>query len=218
MWKNALIAAAAVAVVGSSVAVAQQRTDRPAEPPRAQHWRPSAEDLGALIDARLAALKAGLRLTPEQDKTWPAFEQAYRGLSQLSVTRRLQARDGQPDSADVVARLQGRADAVMRQGIALKQLADATAPLYQSLDDGQKRRFLMLSHMTSPGQYGAHWRERHGYGERGMRHHGFDGPGMMERRMGDRRSEGRGEERGVRRLGFERISDGVPEGQFDAAR
>ena len=37
-------------------------------------WQPSAEDISAFMDARIAALKAGLRLTPDQEKNWPAFE------------------------------------------------------------------------------------------------------------------------------------------------
>ena len=42
-------------------------------------WRPSAEDISAFADARIAALKAGLRLTPDQDKNWPAFEVSCSG-------------------------------------------------------------------------------------------------------------------------------------------
>src|SRR5215813_14787053 len=38
----------------------------------------SAEDVSALTDARVAALHAGLKLSPEQEKNWPAFEQSYR--------------------------------------------------------------------------------------------------------------------------------------------
>ena len=34
------------------------------------NWRPSADDITAFMDARIAALKAGLRLTPDQ--AWPA--------------------------------------------------------------------------------------------------------------------------------------------------
>ena len=48
---------------------------------------PNPEDLGAFTDARVAALKAGLRLTPEQEKNWPAFEQAYRNLAKLRTDR-----------------------------------------------------------------------------------------------------------------------------------
>jgi hypothetical protein len=35
----------------------------------------------AFTDARIAALKTALRLTPEQEKNWPAVEQALRDIS-----------------------------------------------------------------------------------------------------------------------------------------
>ena len=41
----------------------------------------------AFTDARVAAIKAGLRLTPEQEKNWPAFEAAYRNLAKLRTDR-----------------------------------------------------------------------------------------------------------------------------------
>ena len=51
-------------------------------------------------------------------------------------------------------------------GAALKKLADATDPLYKSLDDSQKRRFSVLSRLGGAG--GDHMR---GHDGRGMRHH-----------------------------------------------
>ena len=40
----------------------------------------SAEDTAAFTDARIAGLKAGLKLTAEQEKNWPAVETALRDL------------------------------------------------------------------------------------------------------------------------------------------
>ena len=40
----------------------------------------SQEDRAAFQDARVAALKAGLKLTPAQEKAWPAVEGALRDL------------------------------------------------------------------------------------------------------------------------------------------
>ena len=53
------------------------------------------------------------------------------------------------------------------RGTALKKIADAAAPLYQSLDDGQKRRFKMLARLDRPraGHHRHHWRH---HGGRGM--------------------------------------------------
>ena len=43
--------------------------------------------MAAFTDARIAALKAGLELTPDQAKNWPAFEQALRDMVQLRAQR-----------------------------------------------------------------------------------------------------------------------------------
>ena len=71
-----------------------------------------------------------------------------------------------------------RGTAMAETGAALKKLADATDPLYKSLDDSQKRRFAVL---------GRHRRRRGVHGQ------GFRGRGDGERRGG----EGRGNRRGV---------------------
>jgi hypothetical protein len=47
----------------------------------------------------------------------------------------------------------GRADTMSKRAAALKQLADAGGPLYQSLDDAQKSRFALLSHILRPRQH-----------------------------------------------------------------
>src|SRR5215210_3219485 len=40
----------------------------------------SPEDREAFTDARIAALRVGLKLTPDQEKLWPVVEDAIRGL------------------------------------------------------------------------------------------------------------------------------------------
>ena len=105
-------------------------------------------------DARVAALKAGLELTPDQAKNWPAFEQAYRDIAQLRGDRFMARRDQTSQSSDrsVADGLQRRADSVTRYGAALEDLAKAAKPLYQSLDDAQKHRFIMLAQLA--GRHG----------------------------------------------------------------
>src|SRR5262245_23352479 len=99
-WTYRLAAAALVAVAGSTFVYAQQSAplDRPAdaqrERSRPDRFRPTADDLSAFTDARVAAIKAGLRLTPEQDKNWPAFEEAYRVFAKLRTDRILAFRQG----------------------------------------------------------------------------------------------------------------------------
>jgi hypothetical protein len=53
--------------------------------------------------------------------------------------RKARATVGQ--DADATDRLRGRADALANRAAALRRLADAEKPLYQSLDDVQRRRF-----------------------------------------------------------------------------
>jgi len=172
MWKTVLAGTAALAIAGSSFVYAQQSSDAPAGPDVQRHWRPSAQDMGAFVDARIAAIKAGLQLTPDQEKNWPAFEQAYRELAKVRVER-MRARweqrgDNQrTDEVNPIDRLERRADAIIARGTALKHFADAAGPLYQSLDDGQKHRFVLLSRPMRPQHHERFefWRMHRGQGE-----------------------------------------------------
>ena len=171
MWKSLLAGAGALALIGTSSLFAQQgpAPGNPANPGGERHFRFSAEDRGAFIDARIAALKAGLKLTADQEKSWPAFEQAYRDILKLRGEQRgerFQDR-GRSENANPVDRLAHRADEVAARGAALKHLADAERPLYQSLDDSQKERFQVLSHMMGERRHHEHfaWREHNWRGE-----------------------------------------------------
>ena len=130
------------------------------------------EDMRAFAEARLGALKAGLMLTPEQERNWPAFEQAARELAKTRLDR-INAliaarRDREAVAADPTERMRRRATVMSETGAALKKLADATDPLYKSLDDGQKRRFAMLSRLGGrDGAGGREFRGREG-GPRGF--------------------------------------------------
>src|SRR5262249_29453484 len=124
MWKKALFGATALVIAGSAFVYAQQRPGMLGM----GGWRPNAEDMGAFADARIAALHAGLKLTPEQEKNWPAVEAALRDLAKQRIDR-IAARDQQPPTpASPIERLQRRADALTARGTALKRLPDAAAP------------------------------------------------------------------------------------------
>jgi hypothetical protein len=171
MWKSLLASVGALALIGTSSLYAQQGPTpaNPANPGGEHHFRFSAEDRSAFRDARIAALKAGLQLTADQEKIWPAFEQAYRDVLKLRGEQRqarFQERD-HSENVNPVDRLARRADAVAARGAALKRLADAERPLYQSLNDAQKGRFQVLSHMMGPRHHHEHFagRERNWRGE-----------------------------------------------------
>jgi zinc resistance-associated protein len=138
MWKTLIAGTAMLMIAGSTLASAQQSS--PAERPhRAQL---TADDIAAFADARIAALKAALKLTPAQEKNWPAVEQAVRDISKDRIAER-EARRAAGQRTDVTERLRDRADALTTRAAALRRLADAEKPLYQSLNEAQKRRFGM---------------------------------------------------------------------------
>lgn len=167
MWKAVLAGTTAIAIVGSTLAYAQG----PSKRDRADHWRPSAQDMAAFGDARIAALKAGLKLTPDQEKNWPALETAMRDQAKERSERfaaRASADKPAERSADPIERLNRRAEMMTERGATLKKLADAAGPLYSSLDEGQKKRFVVLAKL---GAKHAGWRGKHrGHGH-GPAHH-----------------------------------------------
>src|SRR5260370_31329921 len=105
MWKSMVAGTAALAIAGTSLAYAQQRGGRDG---MMQGRQLNVEDLRAFGEARLAALKAGFMLTPEQAKNWPAFEQAARDLAKARVGRLSTIRHT-PASDDPVERVPQRA-------------------------------------------------------------------------------------------------------------
>jgi hypothetical protein len=155
-----------------------------------QHW---AADHEALLNAKLAGVKATLKLTPEQEKLWAPFESAVRDAAKLRadqmkamMDRRQKMGDmmGQKgDSKDVtdmsqtdraissVDRLDAMAQRMSERAAALTNVANAAKPLYTSLDDSQKRLFGLLGGETLM--------MGHGHRAMGGRMGMTGGPGMM---------------------------------------
>jgi hypothetical protein len=185
MKKFAIAGIAALAIAGSTAVYAQHR------PWFHEHMRINPEDRAALTDAKIAAVHAGLKLNPDQEKLWPPVEAAVRDFAKLRIDRanaRMNApRDDAADKPDPVARLRQRADNLASTATALKKIADAADPLYKTLDEGQKRRLAILTHME--GRFGGEgWRHR-GFEHR-QDHDDRDG-GHRDRDHGDRGDSGR---------------------------
>jgi hypothetical protein len=169
--KFAIVGVAALAIAGSTAVYAQYR---PWFREHMQHMRFSAEDRAAFADARIAAIHAGLKLTPDQEKLWPPVEAAARDFAKLRIERanaRMKAnadneQNNQPQEQDPLVRLRERADNMAATAAALKKIADAADPLYKTLDEGQKRRLSVLTHRGRLGGGGEGWRHR--WMERGM--------------------------------------------------
>ena len=147
MRKHLLIAAAAGALllpVLSSGAYA--------EPPKQEagaQWKLSDEDRAALVDAKIAGLKAGLKLTSAQEKDWPAVETVIRENSKARAARWAEwAEKGkeQEGQHNLIEGLQHHAKAMATRVAELTKFADAVKPLYDSLDEGQKHRLVIMLH------------------------------------------------------------------------
>ncbi|MGZ5864554.1 MAG: Spy/CpxP family protein refolding chaperone [Xanthobacteraceae bacterium] len=94
--------------------------------------------------ARTASIKAKLRLTPEQEKNWPGFENAMTDLGKRNADRQaaMQAdRTPQNGPPDVIEQMRGEAKYLSDRSADEKVLADAAQPLYASLDKQQQQRF-----------------------------------------------------------------------------
>lgn len=178
MRKFTIAAIAVLSVAGSGAVYAQYH--RPWME-RFHHMRMNPEDRAAFVDARIAAVHAGLRLNADQEKLWPPVEAAVRDFAKLRIDRanaRMNAGPGDTDRPeDPIARLRQRAEDMGASSAALKKIADAADPLYKTLDEGQKRRLAVLTRHRGPfggGEDGPprHFMERRmdGMMERGMEH------------------------------------------------
>jgi zinc resistance-associated protein len=165
MFKKLPIGLVAASMVLSSAALAQQTTpstdgvrhERGAGEHKHRGERLSPEDRAAFSDARIAALHAGLRLNADQEKNWPPVESALRDLAKERAAAVAERKESN-ERLDPIQRLRNTSDAMTSRGAALKRLADATEPLYRSLDDAQKRRLEILSRQVM---------QPHGMGRRG---------------------------------------------------
>jgi len=145
MRKGMIGPVAALFIVGAPVAHAQQATTGPGATPESE--RLSQTEFKMLTDIRVGVIKAALQLTPEQEKLWPAAEEAIRARADTRY-RRLAAlgeRMDQQRDVDPVQLYRQRADVLADRATGLRKLADAWQPLYQSLTPDQKTRLRIVT-------------------------------------------------------------------------
>ena len=131
----------ALALISPSLGYAQE-TPTPQRTAEREHLRPSPEDLKAFTYARIADLKAGLKLTGERG---PAVEQAIRDMAKARQERMAWRNRAKGEKGeDAIARIRARADSMTQSAAELRKLADADEPLYQ-LNDNQKRQLRFTS-------------------------------------------------------------------------
>ena len=145
MRKGMIGTVAALFIVGAPMAHAQQATPAPGGTP--DSGRLNQAEFKMLTDIRVGVIRAALQLTPEQEKLWPAVEEAIRARAETRY-RRLAAlgeRMGQWRDIDPVQLYRQRADVLADRAAGLRKLADAWQPLYQSLTADQKTRLRLVT-------------------------------------------------------------------------
>jgi hypothetical protein len=168
--RNALIVSALMTLcaIPPSSAVAHDRRDRD------EMCRQTANQILDVADARIARFKADLRLTPDQSKNWGAVQTALHDMAQRRADRMLKLREKRaaatreaqrPDAKEgqaqddkvqsdqdwtTIDEMRMQADTLSAHADDLRKIADATGPLYDSLDSSQRRRFgAFVSHYIS---------------------------------------------------------------------
>lgn len=131
----------------------------------AEHPRLSPEDRAAMLDARLAALKTGLKLTAAQEKNWSSLESALRDVAKARAARIEEWREKMKhdeEQRDSLESLRERAGRLSARAEEMNKIEDAAKPLFETLDDAQKRRFGVLLRMAVLSHFGRlrHWGER----------------------------------------------------------
>lgn len=191
MKRISTLAACAMLTAFGTAAVAQpsegggsteRREDRGSGEHRQDRGRPgmTRADMEALVDARVAAVQAGLKLTSDQQRYWPPVEQAIRAMAAERMARferRREAwanRDGSDDKRpDFMERIERRAQRVTERAEAMKALSTAVRPLWTSLDERQRGLLPVLMRPSFGGGGGGRgWRQGR-MGHHGMGHHGM---------------------------------------------
>jgi Spy/CpxP family protein refolding chaperone len=189
--KKFVVASLAVVALGGSV-FALGAAAAPGDPPPPADAR---ETGGFMLDAHLAGMKAALKLTPDQDKNWAAFEAAVRDAAQARRDGMQAMREGSrgDERPSPIERMNAMADHLAKASTEIKAIAATAKPLYDSLDDGQRRHFgpliaTLIEHgphhgaMMGPGgmmEHGGMMMGPRGEGPHGMGPHG-DRPGDAE--------------------------------------
>jgi len=104
----------------------------------------TAEQIVANSDANIDRIKTELKLTPEQEKNWTAFNSAmhylgHNGADRLNL-RIARAKRDPPD--DIIEQMRNEAQSLNDRAVDQRSVADAAEPLFTSLDDKQKTIFI----------------------------------------------------------------------------
>ncbi|WP_316236703.1 Spy/CpxP family protein refolding chaperone [Bradyrhizobium sp. SZCCHNR1015] len=104
----------------------------------------TAEQIVANSDSNVERLKTGLNLTEEQAKNWGPFANAMHALGRSGADRldlRI-ARSKRDPPDDIVEQMRNEAQFLVDRAADQRAVADASEPLFTSLDDRQKQIFI----------------------------------------------------------------------------
>jgi zinc resistance-associated protein len=149
---------------GAALAAPPSSTESANTPASAEHFVFTPADREAFLDAKIAAIHAGLKLTPDQEKLWPAVEAAIRKAGNDAIER-FQKFKEQRATENFIDRLRQRGENAVARGQDMEAIAKAAEPLYASLSEDQKHRLPVLMHMLRPhfhrfammGEHGGQW-------------------------------------------------------------
>lgn len=130
-------------------AAAQNRNDRP-----------TVNQLFAQDEAKIARLKANLRLTEEQERDWARFETTLKDISKKRAERRLalidewDKRESEKNGKPLThaEALRKHADALTLRAEEIRAIADAAEPFFEKLNPTQRRRVdeIIRSYVQTP--------------------------------------------------------------------
>jgi Spy/CpxP family protein refolding chaperone len=164
MRKLVLTSLTAVSLAGS--AFAYNAFAAPGDAPDAPPMH-GMENGGFMLDAKLAGMKAALKLTPDQEKLWSPFETAVRDAAKERREAMHEMREKMRDDErpSPIERLNQMSDHLAKVSSELKLVSDAAKPLFDSLDDTQKRHFGPLLMTLRPQHQGMRDEHHHEDGD-----------------------------------------------------
>src|SRR3984885_4006655 len=151
MRRTLLAMLAAVALSASAFAQSDQQPpapsdQKPTHAELAQHWAEAA------LDTQLKGMKASLGLTADREKDWDSFEAAVRDAAKARV---LALQKEQSSGLSPMDRNLAKADRIGQGQASLAKIVEAAKPLYASLDNAYKQKFITLGRTLVPerGQF-----------------------------------------------------------------
>ena len=150
--KRILLGTLAAAVLSASAAA--QSDQQPTHAEQVQHWA----EVG--IDTQLKSMKTNLHLSADQEALWGPFEAAVKDGAKARV---LALQKEQSDSLSPMDRNLAKADRIAQGQATIETMVDAAKPLYASLSEEQKHKFVTLGRMLVPerGQFAKAMRRLH---------------------------------------------------------